>query len=288
MIHNLFPVDSSLYLGWTWTTSIDFQFYLMSSIILYLYNKNKNWGYSLAVAYLGTSLSYSTAISMTYNLNPTPFDSVVNLKQANLVYIKPMPRYPAFLVGFILGLIFNNANSTKSQVSVAYKFKDSISERFEKYCIHLVKSNSRFAFYIIGWVFVLLSLFGNHYFVVNENESLPIQARAVWIALQRFVFTLGFSFLVFPLLFGFNKIISWVLRLRIFNFLAKISYTLYLFHPLVYVTVYMMGNEMHRYDPLNLIHHFIGLLVISVIVSAILQVLIESPFLNLAKRYLGR
>lgn len=288
LIHNLLPVDSSLYLGWSWTTSIDFQFYLMSIIILYLYHKNKNWGYSVAVVYLTGCLVYSTILGITFNLIPTPFDSVLNLKQANLVYIRPLPRYPAFLIGLVLGLIFNNANTAKSQVSVAYKFKDSISERFEKYCIQMVKSNFRFAFYILGWVFVSFSMLGNHYLVVNDPETIPIQVKAVWVAFQRFIFTLGFSFLVFPLLFGYNKVTSWILRMRIFNFIAKISYALYLFHPLVYVVVYMMGNDMHRYSPWNIFHYFAGLLLISVIVSSILQVLIESPFLNLAKRYLGR
>ena len=287
--HNLFPVSKALYLIWTWTVSIDFQFYLLSSLTLYLYTKHKSSAYLLSLIFLISSLIYTYYLSFTHNLSLTPFDILLNYPQLNLIYIKPIPRFPAFIIGTILGFIFNKSTQKKSQISIAYKFKDSISERFEEICLNLVHNEkARLGFYALGFIFVLFSLFANHYLVVYGRDAVDLELKSVWVAGHRLVFSLGFSFLVFPVIFGFNRGLAWLLELRVLNFLAKISYAMYLVHPFVFAQLFMMGSKIRKVEEMRFSNDFVVLLVVNVLVSTLVHVVVESPFLNLAKKYLGR
>ena len=196
------------------------------------------------------------------------------------------------MIGIVLGFIFNKSNQKKSQVSIAYKFKDSISERFEDFCINLVyRQGVRRVLYALGSALIVFSMLANHIFVDYHEEGKEIWFRGLlglWVAANRILFTLGFCFFAFPLVFGFNSAIASVLRMKVFRFLAKISYGLYIIHPLVFFHMYMPEDDNYQRDSIGFLRMFVGIVFNSVLVTSVLQVLIECPFLNLAKKYLSR
>jgi peptidoglycan/LPS O-acetylase OafA/YrhL len=288
-VHNLLPVEKGAYLGWTWTVAVDFQFFVACSLVMLAYFRNKTWGYVLVAGYVSFSVVYTTALGVTYGLSPDPVQILLNFKHSNKVYIRPIPRIPAYIIGVVLGFVYLKATQKKGKISQAYSVKDSWGEKFENIIISLVNSpNSRMMFYLIGFLFLAFSAFGPYLLVIYGEEKFGIYINSFWLAIQRIIFILGFSFFAFPLLFGHLAFVGSFLKLRIFSFVAKISYTMYLMNPLILVVRFMMGNEMHQASWQSVRDQFVELLIITLALSVILQVLIESPFLNLARRFLNR
>ena len=81
---------------------------------------------------------------------------------------------------------------------------------------------------------------------------------------------------------------NWFLKLKVFRLLSKISYALCIVHTIVFAILFTNGNELHIASLYTWVNHSVILLIVSVIVTIILNIVVESPFLILEKRYLAR
>jgi peptidoglycan/LPS O-acetylase OafA/YrhL len=232
---------------------------------------------------------YSIYIAVFHEFTPSNISFWADFKRFDLNYIKPIPRIPSFVIGVILGLVYLKAKSNKSQVSVAYSVKDSWAENFENFVIKVVNNEGiRKSFYFIGFVFIAFSTLTPYIMSEIGEVKVGVVICGVFLAVERIFFSLGFSIFIISMLFGYLQVIASILKLKIFSVLAKISYTMYLIHPTLYVGFFMMENEMYKADFKGLQYNFVVVLGGSLVVSTILQIIIESPFISLSKKYLSR
>jgi len=117
-----------------------------------------------------------------------------------------------------------------------------------------------------------------HYHSTKEKEYLIV------IAFSAVSIFLNFNIGVLLLIFGVVFFVSFVKKIaRVFDFLGKISYSLYIIHPLV--LIYLLGIYKKLSIPKNLeLLTLISQVLISVICAYIFYVLIEKPSIALSKK----
>ena len=287
--HNLVTVSHVPYLSWTWTCAADFQFYVLSCIVLVGYVRNKTLGYCLAGALVFGSIWYTGIVSFIHGLSPSTIHTIYDFNQMSILYVRPVPRIAVFIIGMGSGMVYLAGLNKVKGVSTAYEVKDSFGERFEKACLNIFnKESKRLLIYFISLSIFAFNVIGPYYLEVFGEESLSQIVKSIWISIHRPLFGIGICCWVFPLLLGHLYWVNYFLQLKVFRFLSKISYSLYMIHPMIFIMSFMSGSEYHEPSLDTFIDYSAILLVRSIIVASILYVLIEKPFLNLEKRYLSR
>jgi len=103
---------------------------------------------------------------------------------------------------------------------------------------------------------------------------------------DHFTFALGFSLFMIPMLFGYCRYLLRFLTFRFLAPLAKVSFAIYVVHPLfIYFYVYSRDQSLF-YGDLDVCYHAIGTLFMSLIVGTLISLMVESPILTLEKTFL--
>ena len=107
--------------------------------------------------------------------------------------------------------------------------------------------------------------------------------HSLYLSVAKLLFVLGLSLALYPSLTGHQSLITTLLDTRLFNFLAKISFWLYLCHLLF---IFQFDGSLKYdsyYNVVNLYTLFCGHLVISVPTALVFPLLVEGPFARLQK-----
>ena len=277
---NLVPFDESPCVGWAWYVPVDFQFYLYSPLVLVPYMKNKTLGYLSCLVTLIGSYLYIGIISSINDFTPTFLAGYSTSKQNGLLYTKPFSRIPPFIIGLVIGFIYRKYRD-QSQKSKSY------GSKFEVLCIKLIdQSKIRKFLYILGLV-----LMGWVNFIVDQidddrNDEWSQETKTLFLVFHRTLFTLGFCFVFFPMLFGHAKCIREFLSAGIFQVLAKTSYSLYMVHCIVIMYFYFSRSQSEVVVDSRIFFVFASLIGISNLLAFIVAITVEFPILNFEKKFL--
>lgn len=275
---------------WTWSVAADFQFYLLSPIVLYSYYKNKTAGYMISSLLIVSSIMYTIVVSELYMFNPSFIHGLCNNFQSNMIYFKPFSRVTPFLIGGILGFVYLSKapKNKKKPVSQAY-LHENYGERFENFCLNAAMNKSvRYTMYVIGICMMTGVGLVGYDLDVNGINHWPQYAKSTVVALQRPCFILGFSFWIMPILLGHCQGLRVFLSAKFFAPLAKISYSVYLIHPVVFNYLFLTGKHAFEADLASWVFHTLSVVVCANLVSFLVTLLIETPVLSLEKKYFKR
>ncbi|KAM4527682.1 O-acyltransferase like protein [Odontesthes bonariensis] len=255
LISNLLPVHE-ICIPWTWYLSLDFQCYTTTPLLIYFYRLNRSM---FAVVAGGLLLMTTVASAVITALLQLPVFQPSTMTSENYVlyyYVKPYTRYGPFLIGILTGIYL----TTK---------KNQLLQR------------KRHA--AIGW-FCCLSLMAvlvGLAYVLRETPAYPSLPHALYQGLHRPLWALAVSWIILACEEGYGGFIKKFLSLSFWVPLSNISFACYLVHPVFIILYNGLQETPIHYTDINFMYLFFGHLVLTVVMSYVLTVLVEKPYMLL-------
>ncbi|KAM9841655.1 O-acyltransferase like protein [Aulostomus maculatus] len=255
LVSNLIPVHE-ICVPWTWYLSLDFQCYATTPLLVYFYRLNRG---VFAVVAGGLLLMTTLAGSVLTAFMQLPVFQPSTLTSENYVlyyYVKPYTRYGPFLIGILTGIYL----TTK---------KD-----------RLLKKRWQAA---LGWLCCLsiMAVVVGLAYILRETPAYPSLPHALYQGLHRPLWALAITWIILACEEGYGGLIKSLLSLGLWVPLTNISFACYLIHP-VFIILYIGLQETPiHYTDINFMYLFLGHLVLTLVVSYMLTVLVEKPYLHL-------
>ena len=286
-LQDLFPSADYPCAGWTWSIPVDLHFHMISPVIFKAYCKNKTLGYSMCLLLMIGSMIYIGASSHFYGFSPTLTSGWSNNWQMRIIYFKPQARISPFLVGIVIGFIYlAHRHNIGDVAGTDVKQDASYGEKFEIFCLQMLESsNCRAWGYLYGISLMILSNFIVHGLDIYGEDYWIQPIKVLFLATHRFIFALGFSMVLLPVILGHCKPLKSFLEARIFSPLAKISYSLFLFHYCFIYYFFYIQKSAYLVDDYHLISNSIFFIVIGNIAAVFITLMVEFPILDLEKHY---
>ncbi|XP_047425961.1 O-acyltransferase like protein isoform X2 [Mugil cephalus] len=255
LITNLLPVHE-ICIPWTWYLSLDFQCYATTPLLVYFYRLNRG---VFTVVAGGLLLMTTVAGAVITAIMQLPVFQPSTMTSENYVlyyYVKPYTRYGPFLIGILTGIYLK----TKKDQLLKQKWQAAL-----------------------GWfccLSLMAALVGLPY-VLRETPDYPSAPHALYQGLHRPLWALAVTWIILACEEGYGGFINDLLSLSFWVPLSNISFACYLSHP-VFIILYIGLQETPiHYTDLNFMYLFLGHLVLTLVVSYVLTVLVEKPYLLL-------
>ena len=272
----------------TWYISNDMQFFIIGTLIIYTYHKMKYknliWLFSILTFITLFGLTYK--ISEFYDLSANSFDSYNQDKDGTnrwfkYYYIRPYVRFPSYLQGILLGIIyFTHKSKNKSN-------QDSISPII----IKTVKSSklTQSTLLILGLFFICHSIkiqepLYNHLF---DSHIWPSQKNSLVLAYTRFSFTFGLSLILLLIIFGNLSLFSQILSNRYLFLLSKLTYPGYLCHAMI-VLGFQCSLHHTFITPGFVVKELIVYSFLTFALAFFLHIFVEAPINKLGNQFVFR
>ncbi|XP_028274323.1 O-acyltransferase like protein [Parambassis ranga] len=253
LISNLLPIHE-ICIPWTWYLSLDFQCYATTPLLVYLYKLKQG---VFVVVSGGLLLVTSVASAVITALMKLPVFQPSTMTSENYVlyyYVKPYTRYGPFLIGILVGI---HLTTKKDQL---------LKKRWQA---------------ALGWFcsLALMAVVIVLAYVLRETPACPSVPHALYQALHREVWALAVTWIILACEEGYGGFIQTLLSLSFWVPLSNISFACYLTHP-IFIIIYIGLQETPiHYTDINFMYMFLGHLVLTLVVSCMLTVLVEKPYL---------
>jgi hypothetical protein len=197
----------------------------------------------------------------------------------NNYYFKPYTRYAPYIMGLLTGCVF--FNYIKKSQDPSFESEDVISDKL----IYYLK-DTRYGAHVsftTGFIIVLYDI------LIQKDvyRSLPYAGdwteteNALFIAMNKSVFTLGLIMMLLPLLLGRLSLVYNLMSWHAWEPLAKLTYSAYHVHwP---VTFWLLGvtESAVIYSGYQVFKDTVEGMTISFLVALGVHLLVEAPFMNL-------
>ncbi|XP_063745918.1 O-acyltransferase like protein [Eleginops maclovinus] len=258
LISNLLPVHE-ICIPWSWYLSLDFQCYATTPLLVYFYRLNR--GVFIAVA--GSLLLMTTvagAVVTALMLLPVFQPSTLTSEYYVLYYyVKPYTRYGPFLIGILAGIYL----TTKKDPLLKHKWQAAL-----------------------GWIFclsIMAAVIGISY-ILKETPTSPSIPHELYQGLHRPLWALAVTWIILACEDGYGGLIKTLLSLGFWVPLSNISFACYLIHP-VFIILYIGLQETPiHYTDINFMYLFLGHLVLTLVLSYVVTLLVEKPYILLKWR----
>lgn len=254
-INNFYPTSSSNQcLGWSWYLANDMQFYIFTPLIVIAYRKNKRLGWILVTSLITLCMSLNAALSYMYEL--VPLDP--NNNQFNtLIYNKPYTRMAPYLVGIAAAFLLQEEHI------------DLAANKYVRW---------------VGWLTA---------FTISTTATYMTVGfwRHGWNLLQDVMYMTfartGFSIAVAWLMYTFHKnhggIVREVASLYIWVPLARLTYNVYLVHPIVIFVINFSTTTTFHYSAIYTAVRYSSNIIIAYVFGLIFHLLVEKPTANIER-----
>nr|CAD7397974.1 unnamed protein product [Timema poppensis] len=191
------------------------------------------------------------------------------------------PYFLGLGLGYALHCLRNQNINIKKEVALRVSYSSLMSSDRMK-----PRSGDLASICILGWVTSLLIqaavIFGA-YRLIQADYKYNVVEATLYGGLHRFAWALSVAWLVFACAKGYGGFINTLLSARMFRPLSRISYAMYLTH----IAVMFMSSARLRtpkyMDEYYMMHEFLGDIIITIVVSMVLHVCFELPFLTITK-----
>ncbi|XP_063538699.1 nose resistant to fluoxetine protein 6-like [Cydia strobilella] len=238
----------------SWYLSVDVQLHILSPLVLFwvLGSRRSAWA-GLAAAIL-CSLTFVTVYSFLMNFTGNQLDDHYSV----YFYRNTLARSPVFIIGMLCGYVLHVSRNKKI---------------------------------VMPWWSVCfghtLALVLSGYCMYHEHPEWSQLATNFNTALVRPAWAVSLCWLIVACVNGYAGPINWFLSINLWKFVARISYSMYIFHlPMQFIMV--GANIMPMY------FHFEGVfknlasdVAYAVIVAVVMCVLVDAPFSTLIRRLMA-
>ncbi|XP_013185281.2 LOW QUALITY PROTEIN: O-acyltransferase like protein [Amyelois transitella] len=258
---------SSMCVPHLWYLAIDFQVFLISPIILFWVVSGRKRSAWLA---LSAGLAASLIASSIFNFIRDFPSSSINLSRLDdqlaytqHYYINTLTRCPPFFVGMIYGYVLHVNKGKK---------------------LRIPKMQS-LALWILAIGIIVTVVFTTHTIIQLDWDN---QLADNFInSFMRPVWALSIGWIIFACSKGYGGPVNWVLSLRMWKLLSRLSYAMYVIHyPLILVH---NGSALAPiyFSVEYSIHRFTTDFIITVVSAFLVTLFVDSPSSTLIKMFLG-
>ncbi|XP_061196927.1 nose resistant to fluoxetine protein 6-like [Saccostrea echinata] len=246
---------------WSWFLACIMQFYLITPILIVFYLWSSVLG-GVIVGLLLIASVVATAIKEKMYTGDIMSMMSDGGDYWNNVFITPWCRVGVYCIGILLGFLFDTYDSR------------------EKVKISKVVN-------LFGWLFSLGLMITLAYSPFTKNREggyswTPLQSE-VYEAISHVVWALALSWVIFACAKDHGGIVNWILSWRGFLPLSRLSFVVYLIHPVVMVAFVYNKKVLVYMNNLEMAYMFLGHLISSFALGTLFSVGIELPFIRLLK-----
>ena len=269
-------------LGIAWYISVDMQLFIISPFIILIYTKISKriaWITLLFICLFSIIISFN--IAMTYDLNAVMSAVTNGNKYYSHYYNKPYTRLPPYFLGLACAFIIYSYKKYKKTSIIYDNYALYIARLQEKLFTRL----TTIGFGLILCNIMIFSLYDSYRFP-GENKEYPYWSKMsnyIFIALQRFLYGIGLSMMLLPLLLGHFKGISDFFSGYPWAILSRLSFTIGLINFYVILIGLRSQTEILMLTWHNNIKHSIYYFILSTIFAIPIVLFIEMPIINLEK-----
>ncbi|KAM8871913.1 O-acyltransferase like protein-like [Synchiropus picturatus] len=255
LINNLFTRDLPC-LPWTWYLSLDFQCYATTPLLILAHRKNKVVFAVLVVTLLLMTILTGSILTALLHLPVFQSEFSSSVDFVLLYYQKPYSRYGPFLIGILFGVYLKTRKAT------------------------LLKKKWQAA---LGWICSLsvLALVVGLSYALQDTPDHPSAPHAIYQGLHRTAWATALTWVVLACEEGYGGFIMSLLSLKFWLPLSNLSFSCYLIHPLVVYIYIGLQETLIHYLNINFMYLFVGHMVLIVVLSYVMTVLVERPFILL-------
>lgn len=267
----------SMCAGWTWYLGCDMPLYALVLPPLLIAYRSAPWrGWALLALGLVASLVYSTVIVWHWSLNNYPIGADANphYDYGTYYYSKPYTRFPPYAIGVALAFVLDTLARTGNVV------------------LRLPRL-ARLAAYGVAAVLMLATSFGAYAQYSPLTPPSPYYGgfskttSIVYIVLSKLAWTVGLAILVYVFASGDGGLLARFLSARIWDPLARLTFSAYLVHPIIMFAVAASFKSTFTYSAGNVGAYFALFCALAYGCSAALFFLIEKPLQNLEPLLFG-
>jgi len=253
-INNFYPSSSGRQcLGWSWYLANDMQFYILTPFIVLLYYKSRRAGWILVSCLIATSMALNAGLSYQYELPPLdPGNDRFN----SIIYNKPYTRMGPYLIG----------------VAAAFLLQEDIDIS--------AKSGVRWAGYIIGFATTTSAT----YFTVGYwRHGWNLLQDVMYMTFAHMGFTLAIAWAMYSFHKNHGGVFREFLSLYIWVPLARLTYTVYLVHPVLMFVINFSTTTTFHYSASYYAVRYTSNILLAYAVGLVFHMVVEKPTANLER-----
>ncbi|XP_065155198.1 O-acyltransferase like protein-like [Atheta coriaria] len=255
-------------IGQSWYLQVDMQLFLLSPLILF---PIKRWPrITLAAIVVAALASISTSFAVAWVHKLTDMNSI-NLDNPNaltdymtIYYTATYTRAAPWLIGIIVGY---------------YIYKIKVVQKGEFKMSRLLN--------ICLWA-GSLAVMATCVFVDKMQDEYDRLAMSSYIAFVRPAWSIALSWLIFACVTGYGGPVNAFLSSRVFQVLARLTYSMYLTHSLVLLVLYMSIKQPLLFSNAHAMYEFWSIFALVFAISVVWTLVFESPVIIIEKLIFGR
>eukprot|EP01136_Pigoraptor_vietnamica_P023574 Opistho-1_new@75809 len=260
---NIYPYDpNKVCMAWLWYVADDMIFYILSPLYVIAYRKHRKIGWFLILATVASSFGVTAWLIEKYNLDIYVFGPKYDAFMYH-VYSKAWTRIPSYVVG--IGAAFIVAD------------KDIYRRPSKGILGLLTHPYLLFVLAVGGMNAIVFAPYSTYRNPVPEHQWTQTQYTA-YMTVSHFAWCLCMAILTIGCAAGRYGFVNWFLSLGLWTPLTRLTYGAYLVHPIIIKVVACNANQYSQYSFLSMAYWTGGNLLASFVVSAILFLAIERPF----------
>lgn len=146
----------------------------------------------------------------------------------------------------------------------------------------------RYPAFVLGVGLIMLINFLPHQLDKNGLDDWTQNAKTTFMVFEHFIVALGISLVMIPMLFGKFRVLLGVLCWKYLAPLAKISFAVYIIHPIfIYINVFSR-QQSFLYQDFMIVYSAIATTLLSFVLGGLLSITLESPILSIERRLLRK
>ncbi|XP_059144570.1 nose resistant to fluoxetine protein 6-like [Physella acuta] len=246
---------------WSWYMSVDMQLYVLSSIFVYITHRKRKLGVALTVGLLLGGI-VSAFIAEYVNGGQFVLMDLRFFEYWSKVYTMPYTRMSVYAVGLLLGV--------------------AITEHKGKPLMSLFNAS---IVWVVAIVVGLFLVFINHTQWRPNSDHWTNWQQSLYEALVRPTWAVCVAWVVYACCTGLGGVVNSILSWQPFVVLSRLTYAVYLLHPVVITFVVYSRRTPIYLDPLHLslVYNYLGNVVITYLLAAVFSLTFEIPTMALEK-----
>ncbi|XP_022837197.1 nose resistant to fluoxetine protein 6-like [Spodoptera litura] len=252
----------------TWYVPCDYQLAILGTVLFFFYQKNRRFGFGVYAAAAVFSIIIPGVLTYWFRLPAVHFMDIGKIIreirdawEVTYTYTSPFSRASAYLVGVAMGYfmaIYKPADYRKS-VSMAWSiFGTALS---------------------LGAMLAMLSIG----YITKYREYNPLEA-AFLAGTNRIVWAAAICCIIGMCEYGTVPIVSHILGWSVFTPLSRLSYGIYMIHPIIVQRHKFAQRVPHKFDPYGVVLDTTSTLVISIVLSYAMWLFVEAPLINITNQ----